>query len=128
MKLISCYVSSFGTLKDFSYDFTGGLNVVKEENGWGKSTFAAFIKAMFYGLDDAKRGIEDNERKRFAPWNSTDKFGGNLVFEWKGQNFKIERFFGAKSSDDTVKLYDLATNKVYTEGSAVDNIGKRVFS
>jgi len=128
MKILSCYVSSFGTLKDFSYDFTGGLNVVKEENGWGKSTFAAFIKAMFYGLDDAKRTLEDNERKRFAPWNSTDKFGGNLVFEWKGQNFKIERFFGTKSSEDTVKLYDLATNKVYTEGSAVDNIGKRVFS
>ena len=128
MKLLKCYVSSFGTLKDFSYDFTGGLNVVKEENGWGKSTFAAFIKAMFYGLDDAKRALEDNERKRFAPWNSTDKFGGNLVFEWKGQEFKIERFFGAKASDDTVKLYDLATNKVYTEGSAVDNIGKRVFS
>lgn len=128
MKLIKCYVSSFGTLKDFSYDFTDGLNTVKEENGWGKSTFAAFIKAMFYGLDDAKRTLEDNERKRFAPWNSTDKFGGNLVFEWKGQEFKLERFFGAKASDDTVKLYDLATNKVYTEGSAVDNIGKRVFS
>ena len=128
MKLLSCYVSSFGTLKDFSYDFKGGLNVVKEENGWGKSTFAAFIKAMFYGLDDAKRTLEENERKRFAPWNSTDKFGGNLVFEWKGQEFKIERFFGAKASDDTVKLYDLATNKVYTEGSAVDNIGKRIFS
>lgn len=128
MKLLKCYVSSFGTLKDFSYDFADGLNTVKQENGWGKSTFASFIKAMFYGLDDAKRTLSDNERKRFAPWNSTEKFGGNLVFEWKGQNFKIERFFGTKSSEDTVKLYDLATNKVYTDGSAVENLGKRIFS
>ena len=128
MKLINCYVSSFGTLKDFSYDFAGGLNTVKQENGCGKSTFGAFIKAMFYGLDDSKRAIEDNERKRFAPWNSTEKFGGNLVFEWKGQNFKIERFFGTKSSEDSIKLYDLATNKVYTEGGAVENLGKRIFS
>ena len=128
MKLIKCYVSSFGALKDFTYDFSGGLNTVKHENGWGKSTFASFIKAMFYGLDDAKRTIEDNERKRFAPWNSTEKFGGNIVFEWKGQEFKLERFFGVKSSDDTVKLYDLATNKVYTEGGAVENLGKRIFS
>ena len=96
MKLVNCYVSSFGNLKDFPYDFCGTLNTLKQENGWGKSTFAAFIKAMFYGLSDSKRGIDDNERKRFAPWNSTEKFGGNLTFEWKGQRFKIERFFRSK--------------------------------
>ncbi len=128
MKIINCYVSSFGKLKDFSFDFTDGLNTVKHDNGWGKSTFASFIKSMFYGLDDSKRGIDDNERKKFAPWNSTEKFGGNLTFEWKGGKYKIERFFGAKSSEDAVKLYDLSTNKVYTEGKAVENLGKRVFS
>lgn len=128
MKLLSCYVSSFGNLKDFTYEFTEGLNTVKQDNGWGKSTFASFIKAMFYGLNDSKRTIEENERKRFAPWNSTEKFGGNLTFLWKGQKFKIERFFGNKESEDTVKLYDLATNKVFTEGKAVEDIGKRVFS
>lgn len=128
MKLISCYVSSFGNLKDFSYDFTDGLNTVKQDNGWGKSTFASFIKAMFYGLNDSKRTIEENERKRFAPWNSTEKFGGNLTFLWNGQQFKIERFFGGKESGDTIKLYDLSTNKVFTEGKAVEDLGKRVFS
>lgn len=128
MKILNCYVSSFGKLKDFSFDFADGLNTVKHDNGWGKSTFASFIKSMFYGLDDSKRGIDDNERKKFAPWNSTEKFGGNLTFEWKDGKYKIERFFGAKSSEDTVKLYDLSTNKVYTEGKAVENLGKRVFS
>ena len=128
MKLLSCYVSSFGNLKDFSYDFTDGLNTVKQDNGWGKSTFASFIKAMFYGLNDSKRTVEENERKRFLPWNSTEKFGGNLTFLWNGQKFKIERFFGNKESEDTVKLYDLATNKIFTEGKAVEDIGKRVFS
>lgn len=128
MKLVSCYVAAFGTLKDFSYKFGGGLNTVKEDNGWGKSTFSTFIKAMFYGLDDRSRNLEDNERKRFAPWNSTEKFGGNLVFEWEGKNYKIERFFGVKASEDTVKLYDEATGRVYTDGVAVENLGKRVFS
>lgn len=128
MKLLECYVSSFGNLKDFSYKFGDKLNTVKEENGWGKSTFASFIKAMFYGLDDAKRTIEDNERKRFTPWNSTEKFGGSLTFEWGDKPYKVERFFGAKSSDDTVKLYDINSGKIYTEGSAVEDLGKRVFS
>ena len=54
MKLINCYISSFGKLQDFSYDFSSGLNTVIEDNGWGKSTFATFIKAMFYGLNSKK--------------------------------------------------------------------------
>lgn len=128
MKLLECYVSSFGNLKDFSYKFGDKLNTVKEENGWGKSTFASFIKAMFYGLDDSKRAIEYNERKRFTPWNSTEKFGGSLTFEWGNKPYKVERFFGAKSSDDTVKLYDINSGKTYTEGSAVEDLGKRIFS
>ena len=129
MKLINCYVSSFGNLKDFSYDFNGGLNTVKEENGWGKSTFAAFIKAMFYGLSgSSKREIDDNERKRFAPWNSTEKFGGSVTFLWDGKEYKIERFFGQKATDDTVKLFDVATGKFFTEGKAVEDLGKRIFS
>ena len=128
MKLLSCYVSSFGKLKDYSYTFNDKLNTIKQDNGWGKSTFATFIKSMFYGLDDARRALEDNERKRFAPWNSTEKFGGNLTFEWKGQRFTIERFFGTKAAEDTVKLYDSSTNKEYSEGAAVKDIGKRVFS
>ena len=129
MKLKSCYVSSFGKLQDFSYDFNSGLNTVKEENGWGKSTFAAFIKAMFYGLSgNGKREIDDNERKRFTPWNSTEKFGGNITFEWDGKEYRIERFFGQKASDDTVKLYDIATGKSFTEGKAVEDLGNRIFS
>ena len=129
MKLISCYVSSFGNLKDFSYDFSGGLNTVKEENGWGKSTFAGFIKAMFYGLSgNNKHGIDDNERKRFTPWNSTEKFGGYIIFERDGKEYKIERFFGQKATDDTVKLFDIATGKSFTEGKAVEDLGKRIFS
>ena len=81
MKLISCYISSFGKLKDFSYSFDSGLNTINQENGWGKSTFATFIKCMFYGINSGKRSISENERIKFKPWNSTERFGGNIVFE-----------------------------------------------
>ena len=34
------------------------INIICEDNGWGKSTFAAFIRAMFYGLDgDRKKNL-----------------------------------------------------------------------
>ena len=124
MKLLKCYVFSFGKLKNFEYIFNDGLNTIKEENGWGKSTLASFIKAVFYGLNDSKRSVADNERHKFKPWNSTEKFGGYVEFEWGGKQYKIERFFGNKESEDSVKLTDAQTGKAF---SNTDNLGKRIF-
>ena len=67
MRLIKCYVSSFGKLKDFDYKFDAGLNTFKEDNGWGKTTLATFIKAMFYGLNSGKRSVGENERIKYRP-------------------------------------------------------------
>ena len=126
MKLISCYVSSFGKLKDFSYDFNDNLNVIKQDNGWGKSTFAYFIKSIFYGLNGSnKKSVSDNERIKFKPWNSTEKFGGYVIFESKGKNFKLERFFGNKESEDTVVLTDLVTGVSFLDEKEV--WGNRIF-
>lgn len=125
MKLISCYVYSFGKLNDFKYDFSDGLNVIKEKNGWGKSTFAYFIKAMFYGLKGGgKRSVSDNERARFRPWNSTEKFGGYVVFERGNKTFRLERFFGTKEAEDELTLSDAETGKVF---SNTGDLGKRIF-
>ena len=126
MKLIKCYVFSFGKLKDFSLDFSDGVNTIKEDNGWGKSTLASFIKAVFYGLSGTgKRSVLENERIKFKPWNSTDTFGGYVEFEWAGKNYKLERYFGNKDSEDTVTLTDLTTGKAYDNETTV--WGKRIF-
>ncbi len=124
MKLLKCYVSSFGKIQDFTYDFSDGLNTLKEENGWGKSTLATFIKAMFYGLNGLKRSVSDNERLKFKPWNQTSSFGGYVEFEWGQNHYKIERYFGSKESEDSIKLYDLKTGRLYAN---TENLGKRIF-
>ena len=124
MKIKSLYISSFGKIKNYSLTFNDGINTIFENNGWGKSTLSAFIKAMFYGLNDTKRNILDNERTKFRPWNSTEMFGGNIVFTWKDAEYKIERFFGLKASEDTVKLFDNVTGKEY---SKTENLGQRIF-
>ncbi len=124
MIIKSIYVSSFGKLKNYSLELNDGLNSIQENNGWGKSTIAVFIKSMFYGLNDSKRSIEENERLKFRPWNSTEKFGGNLVFVWKEKEYKIERFFGQKSSEDTVKLYDNQTGREFFK---TETLGERIF-
>ena len=124
MKLIKCYVSSFGKLKDFSHDFSSGLNTFKEDNGWGKSTLATFIKAMFYGLSSGKRSVAENERIKFKPWNSTERFGGSVDFVWGDKQYRIERFFGNKESEDSVRLFDAVTGKEFQN---TENLGKRIF-
>lgn len=125
MKLIECYVSSFGKLKNYKYNFNDALNVINEQNGFGKTTFSIFIKSMFYGLDDSKRSIEDNERKKYKPWNSTEKFGGYIIFEKNDKKYKLERFFGAKESDDEGKLTELETGRIFSD---VSNVGNKIFA
>ena len=49
MKINKIYISAFGGLKDFTLELNDGLNVIYGDNEDGKSTVAAFIKAMFFG-------------------------------------------------------------------------------
>lgn len=125
MNLRKCYIENFGKLHQFEYEFSEGLNIINKSNGWGKSTFATFIKAMFYGFDTSnKRAISENERKKYYPWQG-GKFGGNLEFEINGKIYEIERFFGIKDKDDTFRLYDKTTNCESYDFS--QNIGEEIF-
>lgn len=122
MNLIRCHIENFGKLQNFDYEFNKGLNTIKEENGFGKTTFANFIKSMFYGLDTSKS--EKSDRKRYMPWQG-GKFGGNIEFEVGNKKYRIERFFEKKAADDIFKLYDLETNLESTDYS--ENIGEEIF-
>ena len=125
MKLLKCHIQNFGKLQDFSYDFQDGLNTIKQDNGFGKTTFATFIKSMFYGLDtQANARFEKSDRKRYIPWQG-GIYGGSIEFEINNKKYRIERTFGKKATDDTFKLYNLETNlesKDYSE-----NIGEEIF-
>ena len=92
MLLKRCYVQGFGKLQNFTYEFTEGLNVICTENGWGKSTFAAFLRAMFYGLPQAgsRTKLEEAERRKYRPWNG-GVMGGFLEFKADGKTYKAER-------------------------------------
>jgi len=125
MRLIACHIENFGTLSNTDFKFEDGLNVTLKENGWGKSTFTYFIKAMFYGLEgDGKRDDIQSERKRFAPWQG-GAFGGSLTFETKGKHYVISRVFGAKAAEDVFELRDADTNLVSLDYS--EKVGEELF-
>ena len=110
MKLISIHIENYGKISDKDYNFTDGINQFYAENGYGKTTLASFIKAMFYGLAPCRSNGKDfNDRKRFYPF-SGGKFGGNIVFEFSGDEYRVERFFGKKSdTEDELKVFKNAT-------------------
>jgi uncharacterized protein YhaN len=125
MKLISCHIENFGKLHDYSVDFSAGLHNICEKNGWGKTTFAAFLRAMFYGLEgERKRSIEENERKRYKPWQG-GVFGGQIVFEIKGKVYVISRIFNDKEANDEFELRDWKTNLLSNDYS--HKIGEEIF-
>lgn len=69
MKLISMHVDDFGGLHQYDYTFGDGLNVVLHDNGWGKTTMAAFLKAMLYGYDTRRsKDITENDGDSYLPW------------------------------------------------------------
>lgn len=125
MKIKELYIENFGKLSKFSATFTDGLNSFVEDNGYGKTTLSVFIKAMIYGFDDTRRqSLDENDRKKYTPWQG-GAFGGYLVFEARGVNYRVERTFGSKASDDTYTLYNLNTGRVSSDFSA--SLGEELF-
>ena len=125
MRLISCHIENFGKLHDFDMTFPEGITVICRENGWGKSTLATFIKAMLYGLDgDRKRGLDDNERKRYKPWQG-GIFGGRMEFETGSRQYTVTRTFGDSAAKDTFELRDGRTNLVSRDFS--ERLGEELF-
>ena len=117
MKILEVYIQHFGTLHDRRFTFDDGLNVLREDNGFGKSTLLGFIKAMFYGFfDTTARNLEANDRKRYLPWDG-GTCGGSLTFEYDGATYRIERTFGAKAAADTLLVFD------ETLGKRTDKLG-----
>ena len=111
MKILTCYIENFGSLHHLKCSLNEGLNSLNERNGWGKSTFAVFLRAMFYGLDNVKNGNSydpKDYRKNLNPWQGGN-FGGYIEFEAGRKKYRVTRFFGERKRDDTFELLDLNT-------------------
>lgn len=76
---------------------------------------------MLYGIEYRKNGQGDVSVKAYMPWNSSEKFGGNMEFSHNGRRYRIERYFGATQRSEQCTLYDM------TNGDVVpcENIGEK---
>lgn len=125
MKIISCNIFNFGVLHNFKYDFKEPVDKVIRENGFGKSTLAAFIRIMLFGFEgENKRDALRRERKLYEPWQGGN-YGGELFFEIGQKSYCLTRIFKEKQDYDTFELRDLSTNLVSSDYSR--HIGQELF-
>lgn len=125
MKLIEAHIENFGKLSGENFKFNSHLNEFYKENGWGKSTLAAFIKVMLFGFENERARDElSNERKRYKPWQG-GVYGGSLEIQVKDKNYIISRTFGAKDKEDEFVLRDAST--LLLSDDFTKNIGEELF-
>lgn len=127
MRILACNIVNFGKHHNVKFSLNDGFNIMNAENGWGKSTFAAFIRVMFYGMEQKKRSEKYDRtdyRKNYFPWQG-GKFGGSITFEYRGKEYHLERYFGEHISEDTCTVIDLQTMKVTREFG--NQIGELIF-
>ncbi len=125
MRLINLHIENFGILSDYDQEFESGLNVMKEENGFGKTTLGAFIKVMFYGFENETKLRAKRERLKYMPWQG-GVYGGSIQFEHAGRQYKITRTFGDDKKKDTFECVDAIT-KLESEDFDSETIGETIF-
>ena len=89
---IKTMTATFGKLQGERLSLEPGLNVITAPNEGGKSTWCAFLKAMFYGIDTRDRDRKGHlaDKNRYQPWSGAP-MEGEITLEWQGQDITIRR-------------------------------------
>ncbi|MBQ2927786.1 MAG: AAA family ATPase [Oscillospiraceae bacterium] len=89
--------ATFGKLERSVLELKPGLNILTAPNEWGKSTWCAFLLAMFYGLDTRAKTTKNvlADKERYAPWSGAP-MEGRIDLEWQGRDLTIERRTGRR--------------------------------
>jgi hypothetical protein len=87
-KLRAC----FGRLDGAELTLNSGLNILEAPNESGKTTWAAFLRAMLYGIstsDRVKNGVLP-DRKHYQPWSGAP-MEGLMELRWKDRDITLRR-------------------------------------
>ena len=89
---IKTMTATFGKLQGARLTLEPGLNVITAPNEGGKSTWCAFLKAMFYGIDTRDRDRKGRlaDKNRYQPWSGSP-MEGEITLEWQGRDITIRR-------------------------------------
>lgn len=122
MKIKDIYIDRFGKLKNQSFSFVEGINIIYGNNEAGKSTLENFILSVFYGSRSSKKNNVD-VRKQYIPYGEDYAFG-NMNLEFEGKEITVERKIAGKKKDDFFRVYEKST---FDQVNMSENLGKSLF-
>ena len=108
---IRSMTATFGKLDHARLELGDGLNLIYAPNEGGKSTWAAFWKAMLYGIDTRDRDKKGYlaDKNRYQPWSGAP-MEGTMDLEWQDRDITLRRGpkgsapFGAFSAASSVPV------------------------
>ena len=126
--------ATFGRLSGQTLTLAPGFNLIEAPNEGGKSTWAAFLKAMLYGIDTRDRDKKGYlaDKNRYQPWSGAP-MEGELVLEWQGRDITIRRSprgntpFGAFSAVYTGTEEPVPGLTAASCGELLTGVGREVF-
>lgn len=99
-------IKSFGKLENMNIELSPGVNMIEGANESGKSTIAAFIRFIFYG-------VPAKERQTTVSW-TTGRAEGSMTVNTGNKRYRIERTLfqtGEKSAwREDARIIDLDNN------------------
>ena len=124
-------IVSFGKLKNVCVTAEKGINILSAPNESGKSTLAAFIKFVFYGLAGARmQTLTENERKLYTPWDA-EVSEGSITVTADGTKYTVHRRCLA-SGKESAEIINYSTGKAEfigeTAGEVFFGVSEEVFA
>lgn len=109
MKTLEIKINNFGKFSNQNFNFDEKLNIIDKPNGYGKTTLANFISAIFYGMPNhIKSQGTKNMRIKYIPWQG-GRYGGSIVFKYLSKTYEVFREFDDKGSKDKFELLNYDT-------------------
>ena len=99
--------ASFGCLQNAELTLAPGLNVLTLPNESGKSTWAQFLLAMFYGVDTGERAKAGSipAKTKYKPWSGAP-MAGEIELDWEGRNIILERTSRGRTPMGQFRAYE----------------------
>lgn len=124
--IIRKMTATFGTLEQAVLTPERGLTVISAPNESGKSTWAAFLRVMFYGLDTRERDRAGSlaDKNKYQPWSGAP-MSGELQLEWEGRDITLRRTTARGGSMQQFEAVYTATGDP-VPGLTGSNVGEKL--
>ena len=107
MVITELYIRNFGKLSEVHFYLRDGVQVIRGDNEFGKTTLHAFVRAMLFGMERGRgRAASRDAFSRYEPWDNPGGYAGVMRFTCGGRSFRLERNFARQTKHTSLICED----------------------